>query len=239
MSTTRLGLPLPTGSDQVTTLATGPHDIRELATTLDDAVMFGSSVHSSRPTASLAGRIWLSTDTGQVSLDTGAAWVELARTSVASTPPGSLMMFAGPAAPDGWLLCNGAAVSRTTYAALYAAIGTTHGAGDGSTTFNVPDRRGLVDVGAGQGPGRTNRVLGQVVGAEVVLLSAAQSGVRSRTLVMPAGSLANVWVDYGGFGDRKSPALTSGDWSVQEAGSAAESHTNMQPSGVFTPIIKT
>ncbi|WP_455027224.1 phage tail protein [Neisseria elongata] len=57
-------------------------------------------------------------------------------------PSGAVMYFAGQTAPAGWLKANGAAVSRTAYAALFAAIGTTYGAGDGSTTFNLPDLRG-------------------------------------------------------------------------------------------------
>jgi microcystin-dependent protein len=76
-------------------------------------------------------------------------------------PPGMVADFAGPTAPAGWLVANGAAVSRTTYAALFAYIGTYHGEGDGSTTFNLPDyrgefRRGL-DLGRGVDP---DRVLG-------------------------------------------------------------------------------
>jgi microcystin-dependent protein len=59
-----------------------------------------------------------------------------------STPPGALLAYAASTAPTGWLLCDGSAVSRTTYADLYAAIGTTWGAGDTTTTFNVPDLRG-------------------------------------------------------------------------------------------------
>jgi len=55
---------------------------------------------------------------------------------------GMVSYFARSTAPAGWLKCNGAAISRTTYARLFAAIGTTHGAGNGSTTFNVPDLRG-------------------------------------------------------------------------------------------------
>jgi microcystin-dependent protein len=55
------------------------------------------------------------------------------------------------AAPTGWLLCSGSAVSRSTYADLFAAIGTTHGAGDGSTTFNLPNPAGRSIVGAGTG----------------------------------------------------------------------------------------
>ena len=57
-------------------------------------------------------------------------------------PSGAVMYFAGRTAPSGWLKANGAAVSRTTYAALFAAIGTTYGAGDGRSTFNLPDLRG-------------------------------------------------------------------------------------------------
>lgn len=56
-------------------------------------------------------------------------------------PTGSVLPFAGPNAPTGYLFCNGQAVSRTTFAALFAAIGGFYGAGDGSTTFNVPDLR--------------------------------------------------------------------------------------------------
>lgn len=56
--------------------------------------------------------------------------------------PGHLNYTAASAAPPGWLAANGAAISRAVYASLFAAIGTTYGAGDGSTTFNLPDLRG-------------------------------------------------------------------------------------------------
>jgi len=58
------------------------------------------------------------------------------------SPVGSVTMFAGSSAPTGWLICDGTAVSRTTYADLFAVIGTSYGTGDGSTTFNLPDMRG-------------------------------------------------------------------------------------------------
>lgn len=57
-------------------------------------------------------------------------------------PVGVVQAFAGNTLPDGWLACDGSAVSRTTYADLYAVIGDTYGAGDGNTTFNLPN---LVD----------------------------------------------------------------------------------------------
>jgi microcystin-dependent protein len=68
--------------------------------------------------------------------------LEIAGAAAATVPSGSVMTFAMNTAPTGWLKANGAAVSRTTYAALFSAIGTTFGVGDGSTTFNLPDMRG-------------------------------------------------------------------------------------------------
>lgn len=68
-------------------------------------------------------------------------------------PTGSVSMFAASTAPTGWLECDGAAVSRTTYAALFAVIGTTWGVGNGSTTFNVPDLRGEFVRGWDHGKG--------------------------------------------------------------------------------------
>lgn len=65
-------------------------------------------------------------------------------------PTGSVFPFAGIAAPEGFLLCNGQEVSRFTYTELYGVLGDTYGAGDGSTTFNLPDYRETTLVGAGQ-----------------------------------------------------------------------------------------
>jgi len=63
-------------------------------------------------------------------------------------PPGSIIMYGAASAPGGWYLCEGGAISRSTYAALFSAIGTTYGVGDGSTTFNVPDFRDRAPYGA-------------------------------------------------------------------------------------------
>lgn len=58
-----------------------------------------------------------------------------------TTPTGVVLPYAGSSVPNGWMMCDGSAISRTEYAALFASIGTTYGAGDGSTTFNLPDYR--------------------------------------------------------------------------------------------------
>ena len=96
-------------------------------------------------------------------------------------PAGTIKMFGGSTAPDGYLLCNGSAVSRTTYAALFAAIGTTYGAGDGSTTFNLPDLQGRFPLGAGSGDGLTARTVGQKDGEEGHALTAAEMPAHSHT----------------------------------------------------------
>jgi microcystin-dependent protein len=64
---------------------------------------------------------------------------------------GLVLPYAGSSAPTGWLLCDGAEISRTTYSDLFALIGTTYGVGNGSTTFNIPDLRGRVIMGVGTG----------------------------------------------------------------------------------------
>ena len=74
----------------------------------------------------------------------------------ATIPPGTIVAYGGTTTPTGWLICNGSTVSRTGNAALFAAIGTNYGNGDGSTTFHLPDFRGRflrgVDGGTGRDP---------------------------------------------------------------------------------------
>lgn len=82
--------------------------------------------------------------------------VNLRATDGSLVPPGSVLGYGAASAPTGWLLCNGAAISRTTYAALFAVIGSTFGNGDGSTTFNVPNLQQRFPLGkAASGTGST------------------------------------------------------------------------------------
>jgi microcystin-dependent protein len=99
--------------------------------------------------------------------------------------PAIIVMYGGTIAPAGWLMCDGSAVSRTTYAALFAAIGGIYGAGDGSTTFNVPDMRGRVPVGVGQGAGLTNRTLNSTGGEETHVLSVAELAAHAHGVTDP------------------------------------------------------
>lgn len=113
-------------------------------------------------------RVWVQL-TGRRLVVTGAAGgvpVPEPEEAAPATPTGSVTMFAGSTAPTDWLLCDGAAVSRTTYADLFAVLGTTYGAGDGSTTFNLPDLRDRAPVGASG-----TKALGSTGGADSVTLS--------------------------------------------------------------------
>lgn len=100
-------------------------------------------------------------------------------------PSGVIMDFAGGTVPAGFLACDGSAVSRTTYADLYATIGIIYGNGDGLTTFNLPDLRGRTAVGAGTYTdpvsGSVTRTIAQSLGAEKHLLQGNESGVNSHS----------------------------------------------------------
>lgn len=175
----------------------------------------------------------------------------------AAIPVGTMLPFAGTAAPSGYLVCNGAAVSRTTYAALFAAIGTTYGAGDLVTSFNIPDARGrvLVGVGTGDASDATAWTLGQKRGTEGVQLTAAQNGPHGHKLfaLNGTGGYDNNWGfqkagykisvsggrDTGG-GNTSEYVSTNqeGDKIVEESGTGAV-HANIQPSLGANLIIKT
>lgn len=90
---------------------------------------------------------------------------------------GNVYMFAGSATPSGFLACNGSAVSRTTYADLFAVIDTTYGSGDGSTTFNVPDLSGRVAIGSSQ-----EIALGSTGGEEMHALTSVEIPAHSHSV---------------------------------------------------------
>lgn len=130
-----------------------------------------------------------------ISLGAGAWKIfSLAKGAVASPIPiGSVMDYAGASAPSGWLLCFGQTISRTTYSALFAIVGTIYGVGDGVSTFNLPDFRGRVAAGQDDMGGTSaNRltvagsnldgdVLGGSGGAETVVLSVANLAAHTHT----------------------------------------------------------
>lgn len=94
---------------------------------------------------------------------------------------GEIRLFAGNYAPEGgWMLCQGQALKVSDYQPLFSLLGTTYG-GDGVTTFMLPDLRGRIPVGQGQGAGLGNYVLGQKGGTETVTLTPAQLPAHNHT----------------------------------------------------------
>lgn len=94
---------------------------------------------------------------------------------------GEIRMFAGNFAPTGWAFCQGQLLPIAQNTALFSLLGTTYG-GDGRTTFALPDLRGRVPVGFGQGPGLSYKDLGQQFGTETVTLTTAQMPAHSHTV---------------------------------------------------------
>lgn len=135
-----------------------------------------------------------------------------------SIPIGTIWLYGGADTPsgsaitpmDGWMICNGAAVSRTTYAGLFNVIGTTFGAGNGTTTFNLPDLRGRAPIGAGTGSGLTARAKGSTVGVESVTLTAGQSGMPAHTHSYTSPTIGGGAVTNGITGGARAGAITGG-----------------------------
>lgn len=161
-------------------------------------------------------------------VDCGATWKRDPGAVVGGVPTGAVMPWAGVdphTIPSGWLECTGQAVSRTTYAALFAiavdgslVVQAPFGVGDGSTTFNVPDYRGRVVLGTGTGTGLTARAHGATGGTETHALSAAEAPVNATTSSAANGvNIPNVW------SGTKTPSA----------------HANMQPWSAAKWMIKT
>ena len=160
----------------------------------------------------------------------------------ASAPVGTVMPTALSNAPVGWILCYGQAISRTAYATLFNAIGTTYGAGDGTTTFNLPDLRGRVVAGkdnmGGTSAGRlTSAVAGSTLGAS--------GGAQTHTLSageMPAHThtLNNSYADLGttGIGLDSGGGRAPSSYTTSSAGGGA-AHNNVQPTIILNYMIKT
>lgn len=182
------------------------------------------------------------------------AWVSLFPLAAPVDPPATIKLYAGATAPTGYLFCNGSTVSRTTYAALFAAVGTAFGAGDGSTTFTLPDFRRRVPVGAGgTGSATLGNAVGNTGGAETHTITEAQLPAHKHfafaNVVSTSATAAEVSastqgvrsVDDGTSSSNfriKATATAATVGLTSETGSG-QAHNNMQPSVVVNYIIKT
>jgi microcystin-dependent protein len=150
---------------------------------------------------------------------------------------GAVALFAGTFAPRGWAFCNGQLLSIAQNQALFSLLGTTYG-GNGQTTFALPDLRGRVPIHFGQGPGLTNRTLGERAGEEAHALIAGElpahvhgaSTGASSAAGTAGGPAGGVWAASTARDNRyaSSADTTMGGVTVTQSGSS-QSHNNMQP----------
>jgi microcystin-dependent protein len=191
------------------------------------------------------------TDTFAMLFWNGSAWQ-----GAVSAPAGAIEAYAGSTAPTGWLLSFGQAVSRTTYANLFAVISTTYGSGDGSTTFNLPDMRGRavagVDNMGGTDAGRLSisNTLGTTTGAETHTLSSAEMPSHTHTQdahghnVQRSNSAAtSVGADASAlYRPQQSTGAsyfdTQSTTATNQNTGGGGAHNNMQPTIVLNYIIK-
>jgi len=166
--------------------------------------------------------VWSANEVLQASDLNGNFSMLQAQIAAAQVPAGGVMPFAGPVAPPGYLPCNGDAVNRADYPALFAAIGTVHGSGNGATTFNLPDDRGRflrgVDGPAGRDPDSTTRAAaatGGNAGNNVGSVQGAMVGHHTHGVTDPGHQQAlNIDIALGGlwtYGDDK-----PNNWGVNQ-----------------------
>lgn len=152
---------------------------------------------------------------------------------------GEIRIFAGNFAPNGWALCNGQLLSIAQNSALYSILGTTYG-GDGRTNFALPNLQGRIPLHFGQGPGLSNRDLGEPIGSETVSLSGNQMPAHSHSATIKAANAGSTnQPENNLFGkilrtnmystpDAALTNMAEGSLSLQNAGASA-AHSNMQP----------
>lgn len=128
------------GADARVTLLEANRARRDIGDTFAGAMVFNSTIDALGAISSASSVSSATTINGTVGVHQAGALL---------VPPGVISMYGGAAAPAGYLLCNGAAVSRATYAALFAVVSTTFGVGDGTTTFNTPNMTDRYPVGVG------------------------------------------------------------------------------------------
>ncbi|WP_102193216.1 DUF859 family phage minor structural protein [Microbacterium aurantiacum] len=193
---------------------------------------FGKMVEDSGPASQIQGpaRVY-----GTLDSDERMTAPEVYQGAARVEPVGILTAFAGATAPAGWLLCDGAAVSRTTYAALFAVIGTAYGVGNGSSTFNVPDFRGRAPVGF-DGTQAEFNALGKTGGTKTHLLTIDEipshsHSTRADINAYPGGVTSSLY-----FGTN-TPSHAAYGGLIGSTGGGLP-HNNLQPFLTVNHIIK-
>lgn len=146
-----------------------------------------------------------------------------------ASPAGAVMPFAGTVAPAGWLACDGSAISRATYVELFAAIGIVWGAGDGATTFNLPDLRGRFPRGAGNSGNGTMATGAAFAGGAVGAYANDQSQGHWHQLGDPSGNAASTRSLSGTGSASEAAAVAPARYDLSRAINAVTDGTNGAP----------
>jgi microcystin-dependent protein len=200
------------------------------------------SIGTTPPGSPVVGALWWQSELGQLFIyyndGNSSQWVPASASAggaSAGIPPGTVWDFAGVTVPTAWYLCDGSLKNRVTDAALFAAISTTFGAGDGSTTFALPDLRGRVTVGLDPG-GAAGRVTTGVSGIAGQTLGAVggDQNQQSHSHLMNGGNIADQNGNRGRFAFSDGTAAST----VASLGAGAGNSQNMPPTMIMNKIIK-
>jgi hypothetical protein len=142
-------------------------------------------------------------------------------------PPGTVIAFAGNTVPTGWRLCDGSALSRSAYATLFAAIGTLHGSGDGTTTFNLPDYRGRFLRGTDNASGHDLGVAGRTPASPGGSAGDSVGSLEAQSTALPVAGFTTTTAGAHSHG------VSGYDWSGGTGGAAAGS---FGPGSPFTLV---
>ena len=225
------------GYGTLITLVVTPY--RVVQTFISNTIISGLTVHRTWQRLYYDGTGW-------------GAWALMATPQDPTTMgiTGEIKLWPVSTVPSGWLLCNGAAVNRTTYASLFALLGTTYGSGDGSTTFNVPNFKGRVPVGYDSTQTEFN-AMGETGGEKTHTLYQDEMPVHNHTQDAHGHNMGQTGALTNGLTGTNNYAVTNGTYytfrtqqppsatpAIQNAGGGLP-HNNIQPYITINYIIKT
>jgi microcystin-dependent protein len=199
---------------------------------------------TSAPSSPVTGQIWIDSDASASVINTNDFLLK-ADFDLQSIPIGGVTQYAGATSPSAnWAICDGTAVSRTTYATLFARIGTTYGVGNGTTTFNLPNVKGKVIAGLDSTQTEFD-TLGETGGAKTHTLTSAE--MPSHTHIQDSHSHNVTWDGVGaaagglsvwGLQGNTNNKGTSGTTATNQNTGGGGAHNNLQPYIVMNYLIR-
>jgi microcystin-dependent protein len=191
-----------------------------------------------------AGSIYYDNTNKVVRYYDGSLWNTLTSGGAIDMPIGSIQQWLGATAPSGWLICNGQAVSRSTYSSLFSIISTRFGTGDGSTTFNVPDLRGYQVTGTSASVGNvdnTSTFRQGTVDAGSIATHSGTAALHSHTLTYTASNETqhDIGHSHSATVSEGTVTLTAHTYSDTSNGGQSHTHTASNAAGASASATST